>query len=67
MPVRMRLQVEADERDEIVRRTIDAYDEAWLDGVKRRWRENCGAGRVLRPPAFTFPDGRVLNVHGRGF
>ena len=67
MPSRTRLQIQQDERDEEVWQFIDAHDEWWLDSVKRRWRENVEAGRILRPPAFTFPDGSALSIYGRPF
>ena len=67
MPGRTRSQITADERDEQVWQIIDLHDEWWLGRVHERWQENVAAGMVLRPPAFTFPDGTALSVTGRPF
>lgn len=61
------LQIMADERDEMVWQIIDAHDDWWVERVQARWKENVEAGMVLRPPAFTFPDGSALSVYGRPF
>ena len=67
MPSRTRFQVEADERDEEQRESINLWGDQWEELTLSRWKENVAAGWVLRPPAFTYPDGRALDVHGRPF
>ena len=46
---------------------IGLFSGYWGLSVLHRWADNVEAERTVRPPAFTFPDGKALQLDGRPF